>query len=65
MKRPPFIAVNGPSLSGYYATLFSWNSIEECYEPESTGFGRYNTKQEAEQEALQWAEDEELEYVPY
>ena len=65
MKRPPFIAVNGPSLSGYYAALFSWNSIEECYEPESTGFGRYNTKQEAELEARQWAEDEELEYVPY
>ena len=65
MKRPPFIAVNGPSLPGYYATLFSWNSIEGFYEPESTGFGRYNTKQEAEQEALQWAKDEELEYMPY
>lgn len=52
-------------LSGFFA-VHMWMSNEDgafvFAEPWDTGFGRYATKAEAEQEALAWAEEEDLPY---
>lgn len=62
--HPTFITVT-QGMSGYFAVMMSWNS--ECdgfYEPWTTGFGRYEKKEDAIEEAEFWAKDEGLEYQP-
>lgn len=61
---PTHISVSH-GMSGYFAVMLCWNSEHGgFYEPWTTGIGRYATKEEAEEEAKQWAEDEEMEYRP-
>ena len=47
-------------MSGFFAVMYWWNP-EGFWEPYQTCFGRYATRAEAEEEARQWAEAEELE----
>jgi hypothetical protein len=58
--HPSFISIT-QGMSGHFAVLMSW-SEEGFYEPWSTGFGRYPTREEAIREAREWAEAEGLEY---
>jgi hypothetical protein len=62
-----FITVT-QGMSGYFAVLMWWNDKdfpgEGFWEPYNTGIGRYATKEEAQEEAKFWAEDEELRYIP-
>lgn len=50
-------------ISGWFAVLMEWNDKLETYEPYTTGYGRYETKEEAEIEAQDWAAAEELPYT--
>lgn len=50
-------------MAGWFAVQMEWNDELEIYEPYTTGFGRYESKEEAEIEAKDWAEAEELPYV--
>ncbi len=50
-------------MAGWFAVHMEWNDELEIYEPYTTGFGRYETKEEAEIEAKDWAEAEEMPYV--
>lgn len=54
-------------MSGFFA-VHMWLNEEEDFgpfwEPYETGMGRYATREEAEVEARQWAEDWEMEYRP-
>ncbi len=51
-------------MSGYFAVLMAEFSDDGgrnwCWEPDGTGFGRYRTSEEAELEAIDWAEAEDL-----
>ena len=44
-----------------YFTIYRILTSEEFWKPYQTCFGRYATRAEAEEEARQWAEAEELE----
>lgn len=48
-------------MSGYFAVMYWWNP-EGFPEPYQTGFGRYATRAEAEEEAKAWAEAEGIRY---
>lgn len=52
-------------MSGFFA-VHMWLNEEEDFgafwEPYDTGMGRYATREEAIIEALQWAEEMEIEY---
>lgn len=62
-KRAPYITVTH-GMSGYFAVMLWWNTdMGGFYEPWDTGIGRYPTEAEAEAEAEQWADEEELLYV--
>lgn len=70
MANKPFITTSH-GMSGHFAVLMTWVKYDDPlykdegqYEPWNTGIGRYKTKAEAEVEARQWAEAEELEYQP-
>ena len=61
MNKPYMTVTQG--MSGYFAVLMTWNDeFDGFYEPYQTGVGRYETKEEAEVEAKQWAEEEGVEY---
>jgi hypothetical protein len=63
-KHPPFVTVSY-GMSGFYAIVLAWrDEYGGFYEPWSTGYGRYRTREAAEIEALVIAECEELEYRP-
>lgn len=50
-------------MRGFFAVLIT--HTEEGYpEPAQTGVGSYPTQEEAEAEALEWADSEGLEYEP-
>jgi len=59
-----FITVT-KGMSGFFA-VHMWRNDEEDFgpfwEPYETGLGRYETREEAEREALLWAENMEMEY---
>lgn len=58
-----FITVTGPALSGFFATMYWWNSDDGgFYEPFMTGIGRHSKREDAVAEAKQWAEDEGMEF---
>lgn len=59
-NHPPFVTVTS-GMSGYFAVMLVWKE-EGFYEPWTTGFGRYASKEDAAKEGKHWAEDEELEY---
>lgn len=66
MERASFVTTMC-GISGHFAVLMHWNTEEEdiaegFWEPWQTGFGRYETKEEAEIEAQGWAEAEEIQY---
>ena len=48
---------------GWFAVLMEWNEEQEIYKPYTTGYFTYETKEEAEIEAKDWAEEEGLPYV--
>lgn len=58
--KPKFWISVTSGMSGWFAVML----VEEdgFVEPQQTGIGRYKTKTEAEKEARQWAEAEELEF---
>lgn len=58
-ENKSFITV-GQGMAGWFAVLMMWNK-EGFYEPGNTGFGRYKTREEALDEARDWAEAEGLE----
>jgi hypothetical protein len=66
-ENKPFITVTH-GCSGYFAVLLTWEVFDDdhdgCYTPEQTGIGRYADKDKAEIEAKEWAECEEIPYVP-
>jgi len=53
-------------VGGHFAVMMMWNDEEDFsdgfWEPWQTGFGRYETKEEAEIEAQNWAKTEEVQY---
>ena len=51
----------GYGMSGWYALEVIENDIGQL-EPKQTGYGRYRTQEEAENEAREWAECERLEF---
>lgn len=62
-EHAPYITVTH-GMSGYFAVMLWWNpDMDGFYEPWDTGMGRYSTSAEAEQEAMEWAEEEDLRYV--
>lgn len=63
MSNQPFITTS-QGISGYFAVLVTWDAQDEMWEPWTTGFGRYETQEEAEIEAQGWAEAEEVEFKP-
>ena len=65
-EKKPFIACNYvPAMSGHFATLYQWTQEKDYgfYEPYATGFGRYETLDDAEAEGRAWAEAEGVEFV--
>jgi hypothetical protein len=50
-------------LRGYFAVLIIVEP-NGFYEPYQTGIGIYNTREDAEPEAREWARNEEIEYRP-
>ena len=66
-ERKPFLAVNlTPAYSGYFVTLYDWSQLEGDSdfwfpEPYESGLERYRTPEEANAEALAWAEESGLE----
>ncbi len=61
MNKQPFITIT-EGMSGYFAVCMGWCTEREEWEPLQTGFGRYETREEAEIEAKGWSEAEELAY---
>lgn len=61
-----FITVT-EGMSGFFA-VHMWLNEEEDFgsfwEPYDTGIGRYSTRESAELEARQWAEETGMEYRP-
>ena len=68
MSKEPFVTVYR-ALYGYKSVLMVWTEDEELeggyWEPWNTGYFQYETVAEAAVEARQWAESEEVRYVPY
>lgn len=60
MKKENFITTS-LGIGGYFAVMMYWNP-KGFWEPWTTGFGRYETKAEAEVEAREWAKAEGLEF---
>ena len=59
--KPSFITVQH-SITGWMAVHVWWNpDMGGFYEPWTTGFGKYSTREEAIEEAKTWAESEQLE----
>ena len=50
-------------MRGWFAVLLVWNE-DGFYEPWNSGFGSYKTKEEAYPEAKDWAEAEDITFVP-
>lgn len=53
----------GDLYCGWFAVLMEWNEELETYEPYTAAYARCETKEEAEIEAEEWAEEEGLPYV--
>ena len=66
-KAKHFITVSH-GLTSFFATHMWFNEEdlegEGFWEPYESGFGRYATREQAEEEAKQWALDWELEFKP-
>lgn len=61
-KNKPYITIT-KGMSGWFAVKMWWNpEMGGFWEPDSTGYGRYEFKQSAIQEAKEWAVNEGLEY---
>lgn len=61
IDRNPYLTTTH-GMSGHFAVLIWWNPEHGGFEePYQTGIGRYETKAEAEQEARQWSESDEIE----
>lgn len=58
-----FIAIYLP-MAGWKAVMYSWDDEMQMHEPWSTSDFAWATPQEAERYAKEWAEAEEVEYVP-
>jgi hypothetical protein len=64
VANKPYITVY-ESITGWTAVHLWWNpDLGGFWEPWSTGFGKYATREEAEVEAREWAEAEEMEFRP-
>jgi hypothetical protein len=65
IDKAPFIMCNAsPAMSGHFASLYTFD--DECgfHTPWTSGFGRYATLDEAEEEGRRWAQDEGVKFVP-
>ena len=63
VAKMPYITTT-EGMSGHFAVMLWWNpDMGGFWEPWDTGIGRFATREEAAEEAKQWAEAEELEYV--
>ena len=61
-KYPPYITTTH-GFSGYFAVKLWWNpEMGGFWEPWDTGTGRYESREEAEVEGLDWAAAEGLEF---
>lgn len=61
-SRKPYITVT-EGMSGFFAVMLWWNpDMDGFWEPWQAGVGRYAKKEDAEMEAREWAEAEELEF---
>lgn len=48
-----------------YKSIGGWKAVMVIgWEPEMTGCGAYETREEAEDEAREWADAEGLEFIP-
>jgi len=64
VSHRPYVTVY-ESIGGWKAVQMWWNpDMGGFWEPWQTGCGAYATQAEAEVEARNWAEDEEMPYVP-
>ena len=59
-KHDPYISVYLP-VAGWKAICYSWDDEMEQYVPEQTGMWAYATREEAEADAKDWSEAEEVE----
>lgn len=57
----PWITVT-QGMSGWFAVQLMWNPDMGGWEPWNTGPGRYADRADAEREAREWAEAEEMEF---
>jgi len=55
------------SICGYKAVMMSYQDYDDGgqYEPDVTGFGSYDDFEPANTEGKQWAEDENVKFIPY
>lgn len=60
VKKPTYWIEVSEGMGGFYAVML-WDGMGYP-EPWDTGFGRYATFKEAENEAKEWAECEEIAY---
>lgn len=66
---PDFFITVTHGMSGYFAVLMGTDEAtkkefgDSFREPYNTGMGRYRTREEAEFEAKEWAECEEIPYL--
>lgn len=58
--HPPYIAVTH-GIRGYFAVLIAWDKELECYTPWNSSPLSFATRGEANLDAKEWAEAEELE----
>lgn len=65
MSEPaPFITYY-KAVGGWQTVHLVWNAEDGgFYEPWSTGFGPYDNELDAENEAIDWAANEDVEYRP-
>jgi len=54
-----FITVTS-GMSGYFAVHMTWDEEGEFWEPWTTGVGRYRTKDAADNEACNWALEDNI-----
>ena len=62
-SKQPYVTITH-GMRGYFAVLVSWNP-EGFWEPEQSGIGSYEWPEQAEPEAKDWANAEEIKFVPY
>lgn len=61
MSKETYITTT-KGVSGHFAVMLAWHELEQMWEPIETGFGRYETRDEAEIEAQDWADAEEVQF---